>query len=156
MAEQTLPFDIIMNVVKMRPRDSAAKSPTSDCINEEFDDLLAHIRFLTNDLEQATTEAAIIETMQTLFVKHLFFFYRMNDDFKQRHQKIRPRDKDMKSPTSKCIKKLTNTFQEYPVMFDHDFRVCAFAFLWEGQGHMRMRDWDIAVQNYKEFKSAFI
>ena len=139
MAEQTLPFDIKMNVVKMRPRDSAAKSHTSDCINDEIIELWAHENFM---------RPTPIETMPELVVKRYFFFYRMSHDFQQRHQKIRPRDKDMKSPTSKCINKLTNTFQEYPVMFDHDFRVCAFAFLWEGQGHMRMRDWDIAVQNY--------
>ena len=86
--------------------------------------------------------------MHENFANRYFFFYRCSDDFEKRHKNIRPRDKDMKSPTSKCIKKLTNTFQEYPVMFVHDFRVCAFVFLWEGQGHMGMRDWDIAVQNY--------
>ena len=148
MAEQTLPFDIIMQIIKMRPRDSAAKSHTSDCISEEFDESLAHMRFINNDLT--------IERMQEHFANRFFFFYRCSDDFEKRHQNITLRDKHMKSPTSKCIKKLTNTFQEYPVMFDHDFEVCAFAFLWEGQGRMRMKDWDIAVQNYKEFKSAFI
>ena len=139
MAEQ-LPFEMIMKILKMRPRDSAAKSHTCDCISEEFDELLAHVMFTNN----ATT----IERMQENFANRFFFFYKCSDDFEKRHKNIRLRDRHMKSPTSKCIKKLTNTFQEYPVMFDHDFRVCAFAFLWEGQRHMRMRDWDIAVQNY--------
>jgi hypothetical protein len=107
MAEQTLPFDIIMNLKKMRPRDSAAKSHTSDCISKEFDDLLAHIRFLTNDLEDATTEASIKETMQTLVVKHFFFFYRMSHDFQQRHQKIRVK-KRRHEVTNKQMHKETN------------------------------------------------
>ena len=94
---ETLPFDIIMKILKMRPRDKDAKSLTSDCIREEFDELLAHIRFI----HPATSE----ESMHEFFVNRFFFWYRGSEDFERRHKNIRPRDKSMMSYTSILMKK---------------------------------------------------
>ena len=36
---ETLPFDIIMNILRMRPRDSQMKSPTAQLMKQEFEQI---------------------------------------------------------------------------------------------------------------------
>ena len=64
---ETLPFDIIIKILKMRPRDSCAKSPTSECIHAEFDDMLAHLRNICPRFTE--------EDMQTVCVNRFFGRY---------------------------------------------------------------------------------
>ena len=67
---ETLPFDIIMKILKMRPRDSQMKSPTAELIEQDCYKLYEVTRYGDEDYEG----------WQLTFSFHYFRFRNYSDD----------------------------------------------------------------------------
>jgi hypothetical protein len=76
---EILPFDIIMKILKMRPRDSQMKSPTAELIKEE----LLELYEVSNDDGVVRDQWA-----PNLFVRY-FEFYERSHLCKKRRRRFR-------------------------------------------------------------------
>ena len=80
---ETLPFDIIMNILRMRPRDSQMKSPTADLIKEEF------LNTYTADCEfRYSDDYPTHEHWAPIFSRQYFFWYKTTNLYSERRRKF--------------------------------------------------------------------